>query len=62
MYANNLDPPIATYVGTAEPQNFDALVSKASNAERQRARQKTAQSKREEIKRLTKKGVTPPDF
>jgi len=49
MCANNLDPQIATYVGsTAEPQNFDALMSKASNVERQLARQKTTQPKREE--------------
>jgi len=34
MCANNLDPQIATYVGTTEPQNFDALVSKTSNVER----------------------------
>ena len=34
MCANNLVPQIATYIGTAEPQNFDALVSKASNVER----------------------------
>ena len=38
MCANNLDPQIATYVGTAEPQNFDALVSQASNVETQLAR------------------------
>jgi len=38
MCANNLGPQIATYIGTAEPQNFDALVSKASNVERQLAR------------------------
>jgi len=36
--ANNLDPQIATYIGTAESQNFDALVSKASSVERQLAR------------------------
>ena len=40
MCVNNLDPQIATYVGTAEPQNFYALVSRASNVERQIARQK----------------------
>jgi len=38
MCANNLDPQITTYVGTTEPQNFDALVAKARNAERQIAR------------------------
>jgi len=37
-----------------EPQNFDALVSKGSNAERQLAGQKTTQPKREGIKRPTK--------
>jgi len=56
MCANNLDPQIATYIGTAEPQNFDALVSKASNVERQLARQKATQPKREEGKRPIKKG------
>jgi len=34
MRGNNLDPQIATYIGIAEPQNFDALMSKASNVER----------------------------
>ena len=56
MCAKDLDPQIATYVGTAEPQNLDALMPKASNEERQLARQRTTQSKREEIKRPNKKG------
>jgi len=38
MCANNLNPQIAIYVGTAEPQNLNALMSKASNVERQLAR------------------------
>ena len=41
MCTNNLLPDIATFVGTAEPQSFDALVSKASNVERQMARKKS---------------------
>ena len=55
MCANNLDPQIATYIGIAEPQNFDALVSKASNVERQLARQRNTQPRREEAKRPIKK-------
>jgi len=62
MCANNLDPQIATYVGTAEPQNFDVLVFKASNVERQLARQKAIQSKQEEIKRPNKKGESMATF
>ena len=62
MYANNLHPQIATYVGTAEPQNFGALVSKASNVDRQLARQKAIQPKREEIKRPNKKGELMATF
>ncbi|XP_024199875.1 uncharacterized protein LOC112203083 [Rosa chinensis] len=42
MCSNNLLPEIATFVSTAEPQTFDALVSKASNVERQIARKKTS--------------------
>ncbi|CAL8989853.1 unnamed protein product [Prunus brigantina] len=45
MCYNNLIPDIATFVATAEPQSFDALVSKASNVERQIARQKLATQK-----------------
>jgi len=45
MCYNNLMPDIATFVATAEPQSFDALVSKASNVERQIARQKSAAQK-----------------
>lgn len=46
MCSNNLNPDVAILVGTAEPQTFDALVSKASNVERQLARKnKTAISK-----------------
>ncbi|KAK9911071.1 hypothetical protein M0R45_034994 [Rubus argutus] len=40
MCSNNLLPEIATFVSTAEPQTFEALVSKASNVERQIARKK----------------------
>jgi len=56
MCANNLDPQIATYVGTAKPQKFDALMSKESTVDRQLARQKSGQPKREERKRSIKKG------
>ena len=35
MCSNNLLLEIATFVGTVEPHSFDALVSKASNVERQ---------------------------
>ncbi|CAB4319825.1 unnamed protein product [Prunus armeniaca] len=45
MCYNNLIPDIATFVAIAEPQSFDALVSKASNVERQIARQKSASQK-----------------
>ena len=62
MRANNLDPQIATYVSIVEPQNFDALVSKVSNVERQLARQKAIQPKREEIKRPNKKGESMAAF
>lgn len=41
MCSNNLLPEIATFVSTAEPQTFDALVSKASNVEKQIARKKS---------------------
>jgi len=62
MCANNLDPQIATCIGTTEPQNFDALVSKASNVERQLARQRSAQPRREESKRPIKKGESMATF
>ena len=62
MCANNLDPKIATYTSTAEPQNFDALVSKASNVERQLSLQKTTQPKREKIKMANKKGELMATF
>ena len=62
MCANNLDPQIATYIGIAEPQNFDALVSKASNVERQLALQRSTQPKREEGKRPIKKGDSMATF
>jgi len=60
--ANNLDSQIATYVGIAEPQNFDALISKASNVERQLACQKAIQPKREESKRPNKKRESMATF
>ena len=41
MCSNNLLPEIATFIGIVEPQSFDALVSKASNVERQIAQQKS---------------------
>ena len=62
MCANNLDPEIATYIGIAEPQNFDALVSKASNVERQPACQKNAQPRRGEGKSPIKKGESMGTF
>jgi len=62
MCANNLDPQIATFIGTAEPQNFDALVSKMSNVERQLARQRNTQPRREEAKRPIKKGESMAMF
>ena len=34
MCSNNLLLEIAIFIGTAKPQSFDALVSKASNVER----------------------------
>jgi len=62
MCANNLNTQIATYMGIVEPQNFDTLVSKASNVERQLAHQKTTQPRREEIKMPTKKGESMATF
>jgi len=62
MCANNLDPQIATYVGTTESENFDALVSKPSNVEKQLACQKNTQLRREEGKRLIKKGESMATF
>ncbi|KAL6211754.1 hypothetical protein ACLB2K_016977 [Fragaria x ananassa] len=68
MCANNLLPDIATYVGTAEPQTFDALVSKASNVERQVARQKSSakiqvpDKKSDSKKTVVKKGETMATF
>jgi len=62
MCANNLDPQIAIYIGTVEPQNFDALISKTRNMERQLTHQKSAQPKREESKSLTKKGESTAIF
>ena len=41
MCLNNLIAEIATFIGIAKPQSFDALVSKASNVERKIARQKS---------------------
>ena len=40
MCSNNLLPEIATFIGIAKSQSFDALVSKVSNVEKQIARQK----------------------
>ena len=54
MCANDLDLQITTYVGTAEPENFDALMYKASNVERQLAHQRSTQPKREEGNRHIK--------
>ncbi|KAL6195897.1 hypothetical protein ACLB2K_031514 [Fragaria x ananassa] len=68
MCANNLLPEIATYVGTTEPQTFDALVSQASNVERQVARQKSsskiqiADKKNDSKKSVIKKGETMATF
>ena len=41
MLFRSLLPEIATFIGIAEPQSFNALVSKASNVERQIAQQKS---------------------
>jgi len=62
MCLNNLRPQIATYIGTVEPQNFDALVSEAINVERQLARRKSIQANREEIKGPKKKEESMATF
>ena len=62
MCANNLDPQIDTYIGIAEPQNFDALISKVSNVERQLACQRNAQPRKEEGTRPIKKGESKATF
>jgi len=62
MCANNLDPQITTYVGTTGTKNFGALMSKASNVERQLVHQKSIQLKRKEIKWPTKKGESMTTF
>ncbi|KAK9929105.1 hypothetical protein M0R45_026213 [Rubus argutus] len=68
MCANNLIPKNATFVGTAEPQTFDALVSKANNVEQQIARQKISQNvqatekKNDPKKSTVKKGETMATF
>ncbi|KAH7853729.1 hypothetical protein Vadar_006024 [Vaccinium darrowii] len=49
MCSNNLDPDIAIHLGTAEPQTFDELVSKASNVERQISRQNNLGQKTKKI-------------
>ncbi|KAL4614682.1 hypothetical protein ACB092_07G071000 [Castanea dentata] len=56
MCSNNLLLEIATFIGTAEPHSFDALVSKASNVERQISRQKSTMQRgrsKEGSKKLT---------
>ncbi|CAB4282677.1 unnamed protein product [Prunus armeniaca] len=45
MCYNNLMPDTVTFVATAEPQSFEALVSNVSNVERQIARQKSTTQK-----------------
>jgi len=62
MRANNLDLQIATYVSTTEPQNFNALVPKSSNVERQLNRQKATQPEKEEGKGPIKKGESLATF
>lgn len=49
MSSNNLDPDIAIHLGTAEPQTFDELVSKASNVKRQISRQNNSGQKTKKI-------------
>ena len=68
MCANNLISEIATFIGTAEPQIFDVLVSKANNVERQIAHQKTtpkiqaAEKKNDPKKSVVKKGEIMTTF
>jgi len=62
MCANKLDPQIITHVGTTEPQNIDALMSKANNMERQLAHEKATQPKREGGKRPIKKEESMATF
>ncbi|KAI5347415.1 hypothetical protein L3X38_015294 [Prunus dulcis] len=67
MCYNNLLLEIATFVATAEPQSFDALVPKASNVEIQIARQKTTTKiqigeKKSEGKKTFKKGESIATF
>ena len=59
MCSNNLLPEIATYIGTVEPQSFDALVSKANNVERQIARQKSTMQRGCNLEEKNTKGKKP---
>ena len=59
MCSNNLLLEIATYIGTAEPQSFDALVSKANNVERQIARQKSTMQRGRNLEEKNTKGKKP---
>ena len=57
MCSNKLLPKIATFIGTAEPHSFDALVSKESNVERKISRQKG--NTQREFRRKNTKGKKP---
>ena len=59
MCSNNLLPEIATFIGIAEPQSFDALVSKASNVERQIARQKSTTQRGRNLEEKNIEGKKP---
>ena len=50
---------IATFIGTAEPWSFDALVSKASNVERQIARQKSTMQRGRNLEEKNTEGKKP---
>ena len=63
MCAKNLNPKVATFVGTAEPKTFNELVSKACNVEIQIARQKGDKPlPRFENKKPLKKGESMATF
>ena len=58
MCSNNLLPEIATFIGIAEPQSFDALVSKAKQ-ERQIARQKSTTQRGCNLEEKNSEGKKP---
>ena len=59
MCSNNLLPEIATFIGIAKPQSFDALVSKASNVERKIARQKSTTQRGRNLEEKNIEGKKP---